>query len=503
MPYIREDQRTLMDNALVEIISAVKQTQLENSVLPVGELNYVVSSILANVGFAHGISYAKCNALVGVLECAKLELYRRVIAPYEAGAIERNGDLPMYAAHKVAPNSEGAKLVAAVASHEDVMKKLMEDIAYLAGRVGGLEAKMQLPVVNIPAPAYDEPATRVIGPDLHDVPKFDVDLSGPNPVRDLMHKYGVNARPEGTRDTLHGVFTGIDGPYLASATIKEMSTRLPLIFTMETYPGPNQEVRVRYRVADKRELTRLIGYIDLKQRKELFVGIAITQPGDTLEIPVGFFNPIGNIGDTGHDGTPGVDGLPGPEESFDGTASPIGNEDTAVNMVVNGTALTPQQQDLVKEIINGQMQRFLDMHPALGKTEGTRRVFMNPALGEPYGEEGQPTTPELQSYVDAVADNTPPMPSALLTRDQVIDENEFNALVFTRDADDSYRVEKIHSDGGRTTPGWIDGPVFFSIFPLAKWSVGLVIGGTRHVSAGDIGFHGARVPGYNARDEIS
>ncbi len=33
------------------------------------------------------------NAVVGALECAKLELYRRMVAPYENGKIAENGDV--------------------------------------------------------------------------------------------------------------------------------------------------------------------------------------------------------------------------------------------------------------------------------------------------------------------------------------------------------------------------------------------------------------------------
>ena len=39
------------------------------------------------------VRYSKINALIGVLECAKLELYRRVAAPYENDKIDENGDV--------------------------------------------------------------------------------------------------------------------------------------------------------------------------------------------------------------------------------------------------------------------------------------------------------------------------------------------------------------------------------------------------------------------------
>ena len=40
-----------------------------------------------------GKNYGNINEVIGVLECAKLEFYRRVAAPYEDTKIEANGDV--------------------------------------------------------------------------------------------------------------------------------------------------------------------------------------------------------------------------------------------------------------------------------------------------------------------------------------------------------------------------------------------------------------------------
>lgn len=40
-----------------------------------------------------GESYQTYNDMLGALECAKLELYRRKISPYEDTKIELNGDV--------------------------------------------------------------------------------------------------------------------------------------------------------------------------------------------------------------------------------------------------------------------------------------------------------------------------------------------------------------------------------------------------------------------------
>jgi len=39
------------------------------------------------------MNYRNINELVGVFECAKLELYRRVASPYEDEKIQSNGDV--------------------------------------------------------------------------------------------------------------------------------------------------------------------------------------------------------------------------------------------------------------------------------------------------------------------------------------------------------------------------------------------------------------------------
>jgi hypothetical protein len=58
-----------------------------------GELNYMLSLQVGNYLRAHGLDYQHLNDAIGALEGAKLELYRRVAAPYEDKKIERNGDV--------------------------------------------------------------------------------------------------------------------------------------------------------------------------------------------------------------------------------------------------------------------------------------------------------------------------------------------------------------------------------------------------------------------------
>lgn len=58
-----------------------------------GQLNYQVTSLVLAYLKENGTSYGTINAAIGVLECAKLELYRRIAAPYEDKKIAENGDV--------------------------------------------------------------------------------------------------------------------------------------------------------------------------------------------------------------------------------------------------------------------------------------------------------------------------------------------------------------------------------------------------------------------------
>tara|TARA_Y100000996_G_scaffold387409_1_gene346189 strand:- start:4096 stop:4380 length:285 start_codon:yes stop_codon:yes gene_type:complete len=89
MPYIKNKDREKFDESLQEI---------SNNILSMGDMNYCVSTIIAKyleeVQRVEGsVGYYYYNQLIGVLECAKLELYRRLAAPYEDLKIDENGDV--------------------------------------------------------------------------------------------------------------------------------------------------------------------------------------------------------------------------------------------------------------------------------------------------------------------------------------------------------------------------------------------------------------------------
>lgn len=88
MPYILPSERTKFNKVITDAIEALEQ----NGKFKVGELNFLVSSIIWEL-FRRNKSYQTANDIVGVLECVKLEAYRRQFADYEKLKCSENGDL--------------------------------------------------------------------------------------------------------------------------------------------------------------------------------------------------------------------------------------------------------------------------------------------------------------------------------------------------------------------------------------------------------------------------
>lgn len=80
MPYIRKDLR----ERLLPKLAAFP--------INAGELNFILTSICVRY-LGSGPRYEDYNRVIGALECAKLELYRRMVAPYEDAKIRENGDV--------------------------------------------------------------------------------------------------------------------------------------------------------------------------------------------------------------------------------------------------------------------------------------------------------------------------------------------------------------------------------------------------------------------------
>jgi hypothetical protein len=58
-----------------------------------GELNYAITKLLLHYASQHLDGYTTYNDILGALEGAKLEFYRRRVVPYEQLKAVQNGDL--------------------------------------------------------------------------------------------------------------------------------------------------------------------------------------------------------------------------------------------------------------------------------------------------------------------------------------------------------------------------------------------------------------------------
>jgi len=87
MPYIKQEQRPELDEALKPLIAALKASEMDQVD---GKLNYSITRILKAV---YPRSYFSMNRALGVLTAIQLEYYRRDVAPYEEIKVRENGDL--------------------------------------------------------------------------------------------------------------------------------------------------------------------------------------------------------------------------------------------------------------------------------------------------------------------------------------------------------------------------------------------------------------------------
>jgi len=85
LPYINPDTRPLMERQLAPLLKDIDDVEE-------GELNYIITR-LVDSWLGEQPNYMTYNAAVGILECVKLELVRRVLVPYEDKKCLEQGDV--------------------------------------------------------------------------------------------------------------------------------------------------------------------------------------------------------------------------------------------------------------------------------------------------------------------------------------------------------------------------------------------------------------------------
>lgn len=89
MPYIKQDKRHVLDPHINGLLNALRELESDDPLNNMeGNLNYIVTTLVKRT---MGLGYRGINDAVGMLECCKLELYRKTAAPYEDQKEFENG----------------------------------------------------------------------------------------------------------------------------------------------------------------------------------------------------------------------------------------------------------------------------------------------------------------------------------------------------------------------------------------------------------------------------
>lgn len=81
MPYVPQSQRL-----------KIKSGKLADA----GAFNYSLTELVNSYIEQRGTSYQTYNDIVGAIECCKMEIYRRSVAPYEDRKALQNGDVQLF-----------------------------------------------------------------------------------------------------------------------------------------------------------------------------------------------------------------------------------------------------------------------------------------------------------------------------------------------------------------------------------------------------------------------
>jgi hypothetical protein len=87
MPYIQLGDKLTYEESLQDL-----NFEINKKCTP-GDLNYLLTRICLMYIQHRGKNYTHLNDVVGVLECCKQELYRRIISKYEDEKRDLNGEV--------------------------------------------------------------------------------------------------------------------------------------------------------------------------------------------------------------------------------------------------------------------------------------------------------------------------------------------------------------------------------------------------------------------------
>ena len=92
MPYIKKELREEIDAEINILVYRLKNLIEDNSSIRAGTLNYTITKLIDGLyGPLEKAGYKDYNEAIGMLECCKLEFYRKAAAPYEDLKLRENG----------------------------------------------------------------------------------------------------------------------------------------------------------------------------------------------------------------------------------------------------------------------------------------------------------------------------------------------------------------------------------------------------------------------------
>jgi len=111
MPYIKQKDRKPYDSLIKKLAKKINDYGEQNAESTAGQLNYVITRLVLETYGEYLPNYTDFNEVIGVLECAKMEMYRVHVAPYEDEKIKENGHVLDESPDKEEPRFfEGSKL---------------------------------------------------------------------------------------------------------------------------------------------------------------------------------------------------------------------------------------------------------------------------------------------------------------------------------------------------------------------------------------------------------
>ena len=91
MPYIKENYRKQFEEGIQELKTKIDLIHDIDKASKDGLLNFIITKLLLEVYPEE--NYHIYNEIIGMLECCKLEFYRKMAAPYEAVKERENGKI--------------------------------------------------------------------------------------------------------------------------------------------------------------------------------------------------------------------------------------------------------------------------------------------------------------------------------------------------------------------------------------------------------------------------